>query len=114
MTRWRRKARGGGRPEPVQGDQPLGEEDGPERRAQPGAVSGEGSAAGGEDEGRDASATGEPDADTLVKLRTALENKINNILSAHGINLEKEALSSEKKLREKILAISSTRWSGSS
>src|SRR5918912_4357971 len=42
--------------------------------------------------------------DTLVKLRTALKNKINNILSAHGINLEKEALSSEKKLRE-ILAM---------
>jgi len=42
--------------------------------------------------------------DTLVKLRTALKNKINNILSAHGINLEKEALSSEKKLRE-VLAM---------
>jgi len=38
--------------------------------------------------------------DTLVKLRTALKNKVNNILSAHGINLEKEALSSEKKLSE--------------
>ena len=38
--------------------------------------------------------------DTLVKLRTALKNKINNILSAHGINLAKEALSSEKKLNE--------------
>lgn len=38
--------------------------------------------------------------DTLVKLRTALKNKINNILSAHGINLPKEALSSEKKLNE--------------
>jgi transposase len=36
--------------------------------------------------------------DTLVKLRTALKNKVNNILSAHGINLEKEALSSEKAL----------------
>ena len=42
--------------------------------------------------------------DTLVKLRTALKNKINNILSAHGINLEKEALSSEKKLNE-VLAM---------
>src|SRR5215475_11669701 len=42
--------------------------------------------------------------DTLVKLRTALKNKVNNILSAHGINLEKEALSSEKKLNE-ILAM---------
>lgn len=42
--------------------------------------------------------------DTLVKLRTSLKNKVNNILSAHGINLEKEALSSEKKLRE-ILAM---------
>jgi transposase len=38
--------------------------------------------------------------DTLVKLRTALKNKVNNILSAHGINLAKEALSSEKKLGE--------------
>jgi transposase len=36
--------------------------------------------------------------DTLVKLRTALKNKVNNILSAHGINLDKEALSSEKAL----------------
>jgi transposase len=42
--------------------------------------------------------------DTLVKLRTSLKNKVNNILSAHGINLGKEALSSEKKLRE-ILAM---------
>jgi transposase len=42
--------------------------------------------------------------DTLVKLRTSLKCKVNNILSAHGINLEKEALSSEKKLRE-ILAM---------
>ena len=38
--------------------------------------------------------------DTLVKLRTALKNKVNNILSARGINLPKEALSSEKRLRE--------------
>jgi len=36
---------------------------GPERRAQPGVVPGEGSAAGGEDEGQDTSAIGEPDAD---------------------------------------------------
>jgi transposase len=42
--------------------------------------------------------------DTLVKLRTALKNKVNNILSAHGINLAKEALSSEKKLDE-VLAL---------
>ena len=42
--------------------------------------------------------------DTRVKLRTALKNKVNNILSAHGIHLEKEALSSEKKLRE-VLAM---------
>ena len=42
--------------------------------------------------------------DTLVKLRTSLKNKINNILSAHGINLDKEALSSEKKLNE-VLAM---------
>lgn len=38
--------------------------------------------------------------DKLVKLRTSLKNKINNILSAHGINLKKESLSSEKGLRE--------------
>ena len=38
--------------------------------------------------------------DTLVKLRTALKNKINNILSARGLNLPREALSSEKKLTE--------------
>jgi len=38
--------------------------------------------------------------DTLVKLRTALKNKVNNILSARGLNLAKEALSSEKKLVE--------------
>lgn len=38
--------------------------------------------------------------DTLVKLRTALKNKVNNILSARGINLPKEALSSERKLKE--------------
>ncbi len=38
--------------------------------------------------------------DTLVKLRTALKNKVNNILSARGINLAKEALGSEKKLGE--------------
>jgi transposase len=42
--------------------------------------------------------------DTLVKLRTSMKNKINNILSAHGINLEREALSSEKKLNE-VLAM---------
>jgi transposase len=38
--------------------------------------------------------------DTLVKQRSALKNKINNILSARGLNLAKEALSSEKKLVE--------------
>ena len=38
--------------------------------------------------------------DTLVKLRTALKNKVNNMLSARGINLAKEALSSEKRLSE--------------
>ena len=42
--------------------------------------------------------------DTLVKLRTALKNKINNILSARGLNLAKEALGSEKKLDE-VLAL---------
>jgi transposase len=37
--------------------------------------------------------------DTMVKLRTALKNKINNIFSAHGINLSKESLASEKGLK---------------
>ena len=42
--------------------------------------------------------------DTLVKQRSALKNKVNNILSARGLNLAKEALSSEKKLAE-VLAL---------
>lgn len=37
--------------------------------------------------------------DKLVKLRTALKNKINNILSAHGIEVKKESLSSDKGLQ---------------
>jgi transposase len=37
--------------------------------------------------------------DTMVKLRTALKNKINNLCSAQGVNLSREALSSEKGLR---------------
>ena len=36
--------------------------------------------------------------DRLVKLRTALKNKVNNLLSARGIELDKEELSSEKGL----------------
>jgi transposase len=36
--------------------------------------------------------------DRLVKLRTALKNKVNNLLSARGIELAKESLSSEKGL----------------
>lgn len=43
--------------------------------------------------------------DKLVKLRTALKNKINNICSAHGLNLKKEALSGEKGL-ERVLSLS--------
>jgi len=42
--------------------------------------------------------------DTLVKQRTALKNKVNNLLSAHGINLRKEALSGDSGL-EKVLAM---------
>jgi transposase len=38
--------------------------------------------------------------DKLVKLRTALKNKIHNILSAHGIILKKEVLASKKALKE--------------
>ena len=41
--------------------------------------------------------------DKLVKLRTTLKNKINNILSAHGIELKREELSSEKGL-QKVLS----------
>ena len=37
--------------------------------------------------------------DTIVKLRTARKNKINNIFSAHGINLTKESLAAEKGLK---------------
>ena len=40
--------------------------------------------------------------DTLVKQRSALKNKINNILSARGLNLPKEALSSQKRLAEVV------------
>src|SRR6516225_12243999 len=36
--------------------------------------------------------------DRLVKLRTALKNKVNNLLSGRGIDLDKESLSSEKAL----------------
>ena len=38
--------------------------------------------------------------DKLVKLRTTLKNKINNLLSARGVELKKEALSSKKGLLE--------------
>jgi transposase len=38
--------------------------------------------------------------DMLVKQRTALKNKVNNILSAHGVNLPKEKLSSDVALEE--------------
>ena len=37
--------------------------------------------------------------DTMVKLRTALKNKVNNICSANGVNLNRESLASEKGLR---------------
>ncbi len=37
--------------------------------------------------------------DKLVKLRTALKNKVHNILSSYGIPIRKESLSSEKGLR---------------
>ena len=42
--------------------------------------------------------------DTLVKQRTALKNKVNNILSAHGINLRKESLASDVAL-DKVLGM---------
>ena len=42
--------------------------------------------------------------DLLIKQRSALKAKINNLLSAEGINLKKEALSSNKAL-ERVLAL---------
>lgn len=36
--------------------------------------------------------------ETLVQLRTALKNKINNMLSARGMNLKREALASDRRL----------------
>jgi len=42
--------------------------------------------------------------DKLVKLRTVLKNKINNLLSARGILLPKESLSSEKGLEQVLQA----------
>lgn len=42
--------------------------------------------------------------DLLVKQRTALKNKVNNLLSARGVNLKKEALASEKGLA-RVLAM---------
>ena len=38
--------------------------------------------------------------DVLVKQRTALKNKVNNLLSSRGVNLKKESLTSEKGLRQ--------------
>jgi transposase len=37
--------------------------------------------------------------DSMVKLRTALKNKVNNLCSAQGVNLNKESLSSQKGLK---------------
>jgi hypothetical protein len=34
----------------------------------------------------------------MVKLHTALKNKVNNLVSAQGVNLSKESLASEKGL----------------
>jgi transposase len=36
--------------------------------------------------------------ESLVRLRTALKNKINNMLSARGMNLKREALASDRRL----------------
>ena len=42
--------------------------------------------------------------DKLVKLRTTLKNKVNNLLAARGILIRKESLSSEKGLAEVVAA----------
>ena len=34
--------------------------------------------------------------DSMVKLRTALKNKVNNLCSAHGVNLDKESLATKR------------------
>ena len=39
--------------------------------------------------------------DALVKQRTALKNKVNNLLSSQGVNLKKEALASDKGLQKR-------------
>jgi len=43
--------------------------------------------------------------DKLVKLRTALKNKVNNLLASHAILIKRESLSSEKGLQQ-VLAMS--------
>jgi transposase len=49
--------------------------------------------------------------DLLVKQRSALKAKINNLLSAEGINLKREALSSNKALERVLtLPLSPLRW----
>src|SRR5579863_2936423 len=42
--------------------------------------------------------------DTMVKLHTALQNRINNIVSAHGINLSKESLALRANIDETLTA----------
>ena len=42
--------------------------------------------------------------DKLVKLRTILKNKINNLLAARGILLRKESLTTEKGLEQALQA----------
>jgi len=42
--------------------------------------------------------------DKLVKLRTTLKNKVNNLLAARGVLIRKESLSSEKGLAEVLAA----------
>ena len=45
--------------------------------------------------------------DLLVKQRSALKGKINNLLAAQGVNLKKEALSSKVGL-ERVLALAAS------
>ena len=65
-------ARGGGQPEPVQGDQPVGEEDRQERCRVAGAVSLEGIIAGGADERTQAKRDEPPGPDARPAGQTAL------------------------------------------
>jgi hypothetical protein len=98
-----------GEPRPVQGHQPVGEEDRQERCRTAGPCICQRFVAGGADERMKERSQREvhhlaQTRDLLVKQRSALKAKINNLLSAEGINLKRESLSSNKAL-DRVLAL---------